>query len=199
MEPVNKNDWRNYFNDHAQLFNYNELIKCRANYDNEPGVYAWYFKKVPGKCPTTHCISVKLRRRLWVFHKRYFLLYVGRIGSMGLGKRVIDWHFLGKNVGPSISTLRESLACLLGYSLIKLGDNRYNVCEKDNSRLNNWLTKNARVALIRTHDYKSIESQIISVIDPPLNIKGSTHPFAANLSELRGAARQRANKRYLKK
>jgi hypothetical protein len=103
-------------------------------------------------------------------------------------------HMRGNAYG---STLRLTLGCLLreqlGIDLRRVGSGQRMTFAEGEARLNEWLGANACVCWTVDHRPWEIESAIISSACLPLNLaQNKAHPFHAQLSECRAAAKRRA-------
>ncbi|MEU1491476.1 GIY-YIG nuclease family protein [Streptomyces sp. NPDC005776] len=145
------------------------------------GVYGWYFEKAP----STDLAAGRL-------------LYVGiaprhmanRTSTQNLRKRV-RYHYRGNAAG---STLRLTLGCLLGIELRRVGSGkRMTFGAAGEADLSQWMAENARVCWIKHAEPWTVEAELISQLDLPLNLDQNRHnPFYGRLKELRSQARQRA-------
>jgi hypothetical protein len=153
------------------------------------GVYAWFFKEIPSGVPVDGCI---VRDGLT-------LLYVGispknDASSQNLRKR-ITYHFKGNSGG---STLRLSLGVLLteksNYPLRRVGSGkRMTFTHMGEQWLDDWLEENAFVCWIEHQTPWEIERELLSALSLPLNIQDNQHhSFAAELSDMRKAAKRQA-------
>lgn len=91
-----------------------------------PGIYGWYFLKIPGHVPTRRCVNAGG----W-FHRRT-LLYIGI--SDNLHRRIVTYHFCGTKQN---STLRNKLRHLL---------------DVDEAELSQWMAENALVTWLAEGD-----------------------------------------------
>ena len=169
-----------------------------------PGVYGWYFKRVPPNVPSKRAETPKVPTAGCMVHEGHSLLYTG-VASDSLRSR-LKQHIMesnpeeGKNRNASWSTLRKTLGVLLAYELkIELRlikeDGRVWFGDKGEGRLLEWMSRNAGVAWIETPDPLSLERDLIEVLAVPLNIRKNTnHPFHEVLAPARRAAVRRARK-----
>jgi hypothetical protein len=113
-----------------------------------------------------------------------------RTCTQNLRKRV-QYHYRGNAEG---STLRFSLGCLLGLELRRVGSGkRMTFCQGGEANLSQWMAENAQVCWIEHDEPWTMESELISRLDLPLNLDQNSHnPFHSRLKELRSQARQRA-------
>lgn len=144
-------------------------------------VLGWYFEKAPCADLAAGC-----------------LLYVGiaprhmanRTSTQNLRKRV-RYHYRGNAAG---STLRLTLGCLLGIELRRVGSGKRMTFGKTGEAvLGQWMAENARVCWIEHDEPWTMESELISRLDLPLNLDQNQHnPFHGRLTEVRSQARRRA-------
>jgi hypothetical protein len=145
-----------------------------------PGVYGWYFEKLPPGVPKGGCAVIETG--LWLFRTKWHLLYIGKASN--LEERVLYEHFQGNYVrGKSISSLRLTLGCLLykdlGICLQKhhFVNKDYTFGQKGDQKLSNWMAKHARVTWVKTKDYVEFEKKTIDVYRLPLNTEDNPEPF----------------------
>ncbi|MFF3817423.1 GIY-YIG nuclease family protein [Streptomyces bluensis] len=145
------------------------------------GVYGWHFEEAPHP-------DVDAGRLLYVgIAPRYM---ANRTSTQNLRKRV-RYHYRGNAAG---STLRLTLGCLLGFELRRVGSGtRMTFGKAGEAALSQWMADNARVCWIVQSEPWTLESQLISQLDLPLNLDQNRHnAFHSRLKELRAQARQRA-------
>ncbi|MFG2434637.1 GIY-YIG nuclease family protein [Streptomyces sp. NPDC048508] len=176
------------FVDHAvltepdQLWSAQEVLSRLCPVPAAAGVYGWHFEQAP---------NADLPAGL--------LLYVGiaprymanRTSTQTLRKRV-RYHYRGNAAG---STLRLTLGCLLGIELRRVGRSgtRMTFGKAGEAALSQWMAENARVCWIEHDEPWTLESELISQLDLPLNLDQNRHnPFHSRLKELRSQARKRA-------
>ncbi|MFJ3400853.1 GIY-YIG nuclease family protein [Streptomyces microflavus] len=113
-----------------------------------------------------------------------------RTSTQNLRKRV-RYHYRGNAAG---STLRLTLGCLLGIELRRVGSGKRMTFDRDGeAALSRWMADNARVCWIEHAEPWTVEAELISQLDLPLNLDQNRHnPFYGRLKELRSQARQRA-------
>ncbi|MGB8938941.1 MAG: hypothetical protein WCD21_01675 [Streptomyces sp.] len=126
------------------------------------------------------------------------LLYVGiaprymanRASTQNLRTRV-RYHYRGNAAG---STLRLTLGCLLGLELRRVGSGkRMTFGRTGEATLSAWMAENARVCWIEHAEPWTVESELISRLDLPLNLDQNRHnSFHGRLKDVRAQARQRA-------
>ena len=152
------------------------------------GVYAFYFKEIPGKIPVKDCIKFG----------HLILLYLGvspaRKNSKQNLRTRIRSHYTGNASG---STLRLTLGCLLshdlGIELRRTGKSGRLTFVNGEKKLSEWISKNAFVAW-RTIDRPwEYEEDLINKISVPLNLDhNKKHKFHEVLSKIRSEAKHRA-------
>jgi len=103
----------------------------------------------------------------------------------------IRYHMQGNAEG---STLRLTLGCLLGLELRRVGSGTRRTFAHREADLSAWMEQQAAVCWIETNEPWLIEKTLISSGRLPLNLdQNRQHPFHPVLSELRQAAKRRAN------
>ncbi|WP_373059889.1 GIY-YIG nuclease family protein [Gemmatimonas sp.] len=179
----------------ARLYTRAEVLSRPSPVPPDSGVYAWYFQSAPLGVPLTNVHR----------YDGHSLLYVGispsRPPSNGkapsqqhLRKR-LRYHFRGNAEG---STLRLTLGILLateiGIQLARVGRGTCRTFAGGEQRLSEWMAVQARVCWMPHPTPWEEEERLIAELDVPLNLAGNRHhPFAAQLSALRSAAKAQAN------
>ena len=173
----------------AKLYSRSEVLSEPRLVPAERGLYAWYFKEIPGITPTDGC----------VVKDGLTLLYVGISpqndkSTQNLRKRVTG-HFKGNAEG---STLRQTLGVLLaeesGFSLRRVGRGKSMTftCLGENW-LDDWMQQNAFVCWMTHLEPWEDEPDIIKSVSLPLNIHNNEHhPFSKILSKMRREAKRLA-------
>jgi hypothetical protein len=165
----------------------------------ESGVYAWFFKEIPGITPTDECVT----------KDGLTLLYVGispdKVGKpnskQNLRKRITN-HYRGNAEG---STLRRSLGILLtdksDFPLRRVGSGeRMTFTHLGEQWLDKWMEENAFVCWVKHDEPWELEDELLGTLSFPLNIKGNrNHLFADELSRLRKEAVKNARERAVAK
>jgi hypothetical protein len=151
------------------LYSRSAVLNKPCPVPQKPGVYAWYFKEIPGQVPTEGCIT----------KDGLTLLYVGispskKNSKQNLRKR-ITYHYWGN---PEGSTLRRSLGVLLteqsGFPLRRVGTGkRMTFTHLGEQWLDNWMEENAFVYWVKHPAPWELEEEIIGTLSLPLNIKGN--------------------------
>ena len=167
------------------LFSRSAVLSKPCPVPQEWGVYAWFFKDIPGKIPTDGCIS----------KDGLTLLYVGispdKVGKpnsrQNLRKRITN-HYRGNAEG---STLRRSLGVLLteqsDFPLRRVGTaNRMTFTHLGEQWLDNWMEENTFVCWLKHPAPWELEEELIGTLSLPLNIKGNKDQlFVDKLKQLR--------------
>ena len=123
-------------------------------------------------------------------YKGQQLIYTGIAGTSIRG-RILRNH-LGGNAGRS--TLRKSLGCMFGYTLIRMdkkdpdnGHVRFNA--DDEGELSAWMKENLIFHYLPCDTPKVLEHELIGRYNPPLNLSGNWNPvnreFRSALTSLR--------------
>ena len=178
----------------GRLWSRDEVLAPHSPVPKAPGVYAWYFRVVPPGVPTDGCLR----------HGPHILLYVGiapkvppRNGGKPSTQRLfhrIRYHYRGNAEG---STLRLTLGCLLseelGIVLRRVGSGKRFTFSGGESRLSEWMGKNAFVTWTVDDEPWKLEKELIGELSLPLNLdQNTTHPFHQRLSAIRREAKQEA-------
>lgn len=105
------------------------------------------------------------------------LIYTG-ITERNLYRRIWKNH-IGSHAGSS--TLRLTLGCLFGYTLIprdkKAPNNGYaRFNTEDERELRTWMKENLVFHFLPNNKPKSLESELIRRFNPPLNLMGNDNP-----------------------
>jgi Domain of unknown function (DUF4145) len=170
----------------ARLYRWSELKKNPILPPPSPGVYGWFFRRMPPEVPTDLCVA----------REGAILLYVGispkNDASDGSLRKRLQLHFEGN---AESSTFRETLGCLLepelGTALRRDGSGNKTFGEKE-STLSDWIADNTMVAWVTTPKPWLLEDHLLNTLSLPLNIEGNAgHSFSARLKELRKKAVQR--------
>ena len=174
----------------SHLYTRAEVLSKPCPVPPASGVYAWFFKEIPGIVPTDGCIT----------KDGLTLLYVGispknESSGQDIRKRIKTHHYKGNAEG---STLRLTLGVLLakesGFPLRRVGSGkRMTFTHIGEQWLDAWMQENALVCWMEHADPGAIEEKILKTISLPLNLQGNqSHPFWAELGDLRKEAKRRA-------
>ena len=175
--------------DPHRLFTRAQVIASPCPVPSSRGVYAWYFREIPGDVATEGC----------VIKDGLTLLYVGISpqndhSSQNLRKR-ITYHYRGNAEG---STLRLTLGALLTAKsdcpLRRVGSGkRLTFTHVGEQWLDAWMADNASVCWVEHSEPWLLELAILGRLSLPLNIQDNGHhPHASVLSEIRRAAKATA-------
>ena len=173
--------------DPSVFYSRSEVLSKPSPVPAERGLYAWFFKEVPGITSMDGCI-VK---------DNLTLLYVGispknDTSTQNLRKR-ITYHYRGDAEG---STLRQTLGVLLtkesDYPMRRVGrGKRMTFTHLGKGWLDDWMESNAFVCWVTHPSPWEIEREIIESVSLPLNIQHNKHhPFSKTLREMRQEAKR---------
>lgn len=143
-----------------------------------PGVYAWFVDD-PVALPTLP-------------NQGADPIYIGM--SSNLAVREFDTHFKSGQTG--FSTLRRSLGALLKTELALIARPRgtgasktnytcYRFDERGEDLLTRWMHEHLRVAVQPCGEPQVVESELIVLAQPPLNLTGRPNPSAVEIRALR--------------
>jgi hypothetical protein len=169
-----------------RLYCVSELCNAPTLIPQEAGVYAWWFSKVPPAVPV----------ETTAIHGSRLLLYVGiaprKPSAAGsVSDSTLRNRLLNHCRGPlASSTLRRTLAVLLigelNLSLSRTKAGKLKMSSEHETRLTDWMDENARVVWLTSSTPWELEDHLIQgAIRLPLNIRGSSDPFAKVLSDAR--------------
>jgi hypothetical protein len=111
----------------------------------------------------------------------YEVIYTGIAGT-SLRTRDYRQHFEGNNAGRS--TLRKSLGALFGYKQVPrdkdptTGKTKFN--ESDERELSEWMKSNLLMFYYPNSDFLAVETELINIFNPPLNLQGNSNSINAN-------------------
>ena len=167
------------------LYSRPEVLSTPSVLPTVPGIYAWFFKDIPGDIPVYDCVTKGPTTLLYVGISPD---KIGKPNSRENLRRRITTHFQGNAEG---STLRRSLGVLLaeksGYPLRRVGSGkRMTLTHNGEQWLDDWMTENAFVCWLEHQAPWEFEDELLGSPSLPLNIKGNRdHPFARVLAEAR--------------
>jgi len=170
---------------HSVLYSREEILSTTSLPPSVPGVYAWFFKDIPGSALIDGCIT---KGPLTLLYVGISPDKIGKPNSRQNLRRRITTHFQGNAEG---STLRRSLGVLLaeksGYPLRRVGSGkRMTLTHSGEQWLDDWMTENAFVCWLEHQSPWEFEDELLGSLSLPLNIKGNRdHPFAKALTEAR--------------
>jgi hypothetical protein len=154
-----------------------------------PGIYAWFFLRMPVEISFENCIASSLGRLLYVGISPH-----GTGSTQNLRKRIV-YHYRGNAYG---STLRLTLGVLLsgesGFPLRRVGSGkRLTFTHAGEQWLDRWMADNAFVTWHACSQPWVLEGALLHSLRAPLNIAQNSHEvFSATLSTLRRHARAMA-------
>jgi hypothetical protein len=169
-----------------RLYSVSELRDAPTLIPQQAGVYAWWFSQVPPEVPVEKT----------AIHGSQYLLYVGiaprKPSAAGsVSDSTLRNRLLNHCRGPlASSTLRRTLAVLLigelDLSISRTKAGKLNMSPEHETRLTNWMDENARVVWLTNPTPWELEDHLIQgAVRLPLNIRGSSDPFAKVLSNAR--------------
>ncbi len=179
-EQLNEDEFAEYFKKPEKIYSLQELGKSPP--PSVPGVYGWYFDKLPPYVPKKGCTVVKIG---WLFRRKWHLLYIGN--AKNLKDRVFNYHIKGRYYPEgTMSSFRLSLGCLLSERLGLVLSYPPESFGKKTEQFDKWFEKHARAAWIKTGNIEAVESKAIANYTLPLNYEHNTrHPLADPLNVLR--------------
>lgn len=177
-----------------RLWSRAEVLTSPSPVPKSPGVYAWYFNRVPQRVPTADCLTVGGLTLLYVGISPKAPPTNGAQASRQTLRSRLQYHMRGNAEG---STLRLTLGCLLseqlGLGLCRVGSGtRLTFCEGER-RLSEWLAENAFVTWMTCPEPWVIEEELIRHVALPLNLdQNDGHLFHPVLTAIRKTARAAA-------
>ncbi|MGY2090463.1 GIY-YIG nuclease family protein [Nocardia gipuzkoensis] len=159
-----------------------------------PGVYGWWFRKLPAAIDTSACATKDGLTLLYTGISPSKPPSNGKPPSSQHLRTRITTHYTGNAAG---STLRLTLGCLLagtlGIELRRFGSGRRFHFGSGELVLSKWMHSNALVSWITTPEPWRTEKELIAHLDLPLNLQGNKgNHFHSELTTARAAARARA-------
>jgi hypothetical protein len=169
-----------------RLYSVTELSTAPTLIPQEGGVYAWWFSEAPPGVPVDDTVANEGRRLLYVGIAPRKPSAAGSFSSRTLRHRLLT-HCRGPIAS---STLRRTLAVLLAHelnlSITRTTSLKLRMSAEHETRLSQWMNENARVVWSTCLAPWEVEDHLIQGASRlPLNIRGSSHPFAKELSKLR--------------
>jgi hypothetical protein len=177
-----------------KLWSREEVLAFRASpVPKTAGVYAWYFASLPGPMAVRACHSYDGMPLLYVGIAPKKPYADGRRSKSTLHQRV-RYHYRGNAEG---STLRLTLGCLLsealGIELRRVGSRTRKTFSDGERELSEWMSANAFVCWVEDVMPWTLEEQLISRYDLPLNLDQNKHnAFHPELTAIRKASKARA-------
>lgn len=178
----------------APMFTRSEVVAAQCPVPKEPGVYGWWFRTLPTQIDTSHCLTRDGCALLYTGISPARPPTNGRPPSRQRLRDRIKYHYTGNAEG---STLRKTLGVLLStdldIELRRIGSGKRMTFGDGEQALSAWMAANAFVAWIVHPEPWTLESELISDLDVPLNLAGNTHnAFHPTLTAERSAATARA-------
>lgn len=175
----------------AALFSRDDVLSRPSPVPRKPGVYAWYFRRIPARVDATGCHSVGAMSLLYVgISPKEPPRNGGRASQSTLRKR-LQTHYRGNAEG---STLRKTLGCLLasetGFSLRRVGTgSRQTFTNPGEQALDAWMRENAFVTWLACDRPWEVERAILRSGPPlPLNIRDN--PCEAHTALVKAVRRE---------
>jgi hypothetical protein len=168
----------------------NEVLSRPCPVPSEPGVYAWYFRRVPAQIDVTGCHAIGGMTLLYVGISPKEPPANGRTASRSTLRKRLQTHYRGNAEG---STLRKTLGCLLaletGFPLTRVGSGiRQTFTNPGEQALDAWMSENAFVAWHACDQPWEVEREILgSGLPLPLNIRDN--PCEAHTAVVRAVRR----------
>ena len=155
----------------SELHSRREILATTSLPPSVPGVYAWFFKDIPGNVSVDGCVT---KGPLTFLYVGISPDKIGKPNSRQNLRRRITTHFQGNAEG---STLRRSLGVLLaeesGYPLRRVGSGkRMTLTHSGEQWLDDWMTENAFVCWLEHQAPWVFEDELLGSLSLPLNIKG---------------------------
>lgn len=156
-----------------------------------PGVYGWWFDKLPSAdIDTTHCQKRDGLTLLYAGISPSKPPTNGKAPSRQSIRTRIRYHYRGNAYG---STLRLTLGCLLGIPLRRVGSGHRLHFHDGETRLNSWMGEHAFVSWVTHPEPWVFEDELIESYDLPLNLMGNRHnPYHLVLTAVRSGAKRAA-------
>jgi hypothetical protein len=176
------------------LWTRNEVLTTKC-VPRSAGVYAWFFREVPGLVPVEGCFVKDGATLLYGGIAPKAPPKNGKPASSQTLFHRLRYHMHGNAYG---STLRLTLGCLLaeklGIQLRRVGSGTRRTFAIGEAKLSAWMEENAAVCWMETSQPWVIEADFIAATSLPLNLdQNHNHPFYASLTALRATAKRRAD------
>ena len=153
-----------------------EVLASPCPVPREPGIYGWWFRRLPTDLETQACIARDDCTLLYVGISPKRPPASGRPPSTQTLRDRVRYHFTGNAEG---STLRKTLGTLLSdelhLELRRVGSGKRMTFTDGELRLSAWMSENARVSWIVDLAPWVLEARLIASLDVPLNIDGNSH------------------------
>lgn len=158
----------------TELRSREEVLSRPSPVPSKPGVYAWFFKRVPLLIDVTGCYSTDGLTLMYVGISPKEPPNNGRAASRSTLRKRLQTHYSGNAAG---STLRKTLGCLIasetGFPLRRVGSGqRQTFTNPGEQALDAWMNENAYVVWHPCDKPWEVERQILaSGLPLPLNIR----------------------------
>jgi hypothetical protein len=168
------------------------------------GVYAWWFRDIPGDVDVSRCEQQDGLTLLYVGISPTRPPVDGKPPTQDLRKR-IKYHFGAGNADAEGSTLRKTLGILLGpelgFALRRIGTGKRRTFAGGEAILTHWMSENAAVSWLPHPEPWLIEDKMLATFDLPLNGQEANkdNAFHPELKRLRTAAMKSADKQRVLK
>lgn len=178
----------------SELRSRDEVLSRPSPVPSEPGVYAWFFKRVPRQIDVTGCYSTDGMTLLYVGISPKEPPTNGSGASRSTLRMRLQTHYRGNAEG---STLRKTLGCLLasetGFPLRRVGSGqRQTFTNPGEQALDAWMRENAYVTWHSCDRPWAVEREILaSGLPLPLNIRDNpceAHKFVVRAVRRRAVA-----------
>lgn len=181
------------FTGDTSLWSRDDVLTRPCPIPERPGVYGWWFDRVPAGVPVESCLVRDGLTLLYVGISPKAPPMNGRPPSKQTVKTRVRYHYTGNAEG---STLRLTLGVLLaeelGIELRRVGSGTRHTFSTGEQRLSEWMGEHAFVTVTEHPEPWVLEEQLITEWSLPLNLDQNSHPFRSVLSAMRSAAKQRA-------
>jgi hypothetical protein len=174
----------------ARMFTRAEVLTSLRPVPEEPGVYGWWFRRLPAHLDTRRCLVRDGCTLLYTGISPKRPPANGRPPSRQSLRKRITYHYTGNAEG---STLRKTLGALLAteldIELRRVGSGRRMTFGLGEQALSQWMAANALVSWIVDPTPWLVESRLIADLDVPLNLEGNRHnTFHPELTAVRAGA-----------
>jgi hypothetical protein len=178
-----------------RLWRRQEVLSRPSPVPAVPGVYGWWFDRLPMPMDTSGCRTYRGATLLYTGISPKRPPMNGRAPSRGQLRQRIVTHYAGNAEG---STLRKTLGCLLtaqlGIQLRRVGSGSRRTFLDGEQTLSSWMAEHALVSFVPHKRPWELEDQLIASLDLPLNLEGnSRNPFHVQLTDIRKRAVAIAN------
>ena len=178
----------------GQLLSRVEVLAKPCPIPAAAGVYGWWFDCIPAGIPTQNCAARDGSTLLYVGISPKAPPMNGKPPSKATLRSRVRYHYSGNAEGSTLRlTLGVLLAQELGIELRRVGSGTRRTFSAGEQALSVWMADHARVSFVEHPTPWTLEEQLISTLDLPLNLdQNRHHSFHAELGALRRAAKTRA-------